>query len=64
MKNTIANWAELPLILNPEILRSVLPLGRDGIYALWNVKGFPGLRLGKKLIVGRRAFQKWLENSQ
>jgi hypothetical protein len=67
-KPFVVDWEELPILLTPKLLLKALPpdsLGRDSIYGLWNIPGFPGLRLGGKggkLVVGREALRHWLEN--
>lgn len=41
-----------------EALGVSLPVG----YSIVKSKGFPSIRLGKRIIVPRKAFEDWLEN--
>ncbi len=63
-KELITDWESLPLLLNAEWILKILPkgtLGRDHVYGLWEMPGFPGLRIGRKKVVGRDALRRWLE---
>lgn len=42
-------------------LQQALGIGRDAAYALANRADFPAIRVGKKIIVPRDAFQRWLD---
>lgn len=42
-------------------LQQALGIGRDAAYALANRADFPSIRVGKKIIVPREAFQRWLD---
>lgn len=44
----------------PEELRDVLPLGRSQIYKMLADGHIPSLRLGKKFVIPRAAFDAWL----
>jgi len=64
-KTFAVDWDSLPLLLTPHILYEALPpgvLGRDHIYGLWELKNFPGKKLGNRKIVGKDALRAWLNN--
>lgn len=46
----------------PELAR-VLGIATVKAYDLVHVKGFPSLRIGKKILVPRAALEKWLEDA-
>lgn len=60
-KTIIANWEDLPIVLDAKDLQRILPIGHNGSYALLNDPGFPSLRIGKKLMVSRTALKAWIE---
>jgi len=35
-------------------------LGRTTVYAMFQIPGFPAVRIGKRLIVSERALSEWL----
>ena len=54
------SFDELPLMLNAQIVADVLGISISGAYELMNEDGFPSKRIGKRVIVPKDAFQKWL----
>lgn len=59
----VLDWSTVPVILGPQdVLRlRLFPGGKAAVYALFHRKDFPAVRHGKRLIVGRDAFRRWLE---
>ena len=55
------SFDELPLMLNAEMVADVLGISRAGAYELMNEDGFLSKRIGKRIIVPKDAFQKWLD---
>lgn len=55
------SFDELPLMLNAEMVADVLGISRAGAYELMNEESFPAKRIGKRIIVPKDAFQKWLD---
>lgn len=53
---------ELPPILTVRHVSSFLGLHKNGAYALFKRQGFPSIFFGKKMIVPRDAFLRWIEN--
>lgn len=60
-------WENLPLVLGPQdLLRlrgTLLPkkLSKATVYAMFHRRDFPSVRVGKRFLVGREAFRRWLE---
>ncbi len=60
MKCQYSNFEALPLVLDAEHVRRVLGLSRAATYSIMRSRGFPSIRAGRRLITGRDAFQRWL----
>ena len=62
MKNSnYQSYEDLPLFLNAELLAKVLGVGVSSAYELMHEKGFPSVRIGKRLIVPRDNLKRWME---
>ena len=66
MKNSMATqFDQLPLMLNAQQIAEMLGLSRAGAYELLHSKGFPTLKVGKRLMVSKENFISWINrNSQ
>ena len=66
MKTTTATaYDQLPLMLNAQQIAETLGLSRAGAYELLHSKGFPTLKVGKRLMVSKEIFISWINrNSQ
>ena len=51
MKTDCRNFEDLPAMLTANELAGALGISRAGAYALIHSKGFPTLRIGKRLMV-------------
>lgn len=60
---TNISWDQLPLILSVPDVAAILGVGRYTAYNLVNSKGFPTIRLGRKLKVPRDKLRAWVEQS-
>mgnify|MGYP000854049318 FL=1 len=49
------------LILSPKDIQELTGFGRTQVYELWRRPDFPGKRLGRRLFVSKKAFERWLE---
>lgn len=49
------------LILSPKDIQELTGFGRVQVYGLWRRPDFPGKRLGRRLFVSKKAFERWLE---
>ena len=59
------SFEELPVALNAVDVAKALGLSRVGAYNLMNSEGFPTLKVGKRLIVSKENFVRWInQNSQ
>ena len=56
-----SDWSQLPLILSIPEVAKILGVGSYTAYALVNQKGFPVIRLGRKLKVPRDKLRAWIE---
>lgn len=54
---------QLPLVLNAVQLARVLGISRSNAYALLHSKGFPTLRIGKRMAVSKEKLLEWLERN-
>ena len=51
---------ELPYTLSVEELAAFLGISRVGAYNLCHAKGFPSVRIGKRILIPRDRFLAWL----
>lgn len=56
------SFDELPLFLDAKVIGELLGLSRTSVYELFHEQGFPYIRLGKKIVVPRDKFIKWIES--
>jgi len=61
MKQIYTEFEQLPVILNAEQLASVLGISRAAAYQLMHSKGFPTIRIGKRMTVPKDKFLEWIE---
>ena len=60
MKPTFTNTNELPFTLSVEEMAGFLGISRVGAYNLAHRKGFPSVRIGKRILIPRDSFLHWL----
>ena len=64
MKNTFTHTNELPFTLSVEEMAAFLGISRvgayNGAYNLCHAKGFPSVRIGKRILIPRDRFLAWL----
>ena len=58
------SFEQLPLTLRAEEVAQILGISRAGAYALFHTEGFPCIRIGKRMLVQRDAFLRWLDEQQ
>lgn len=61
MKNSYCNVDDLPLSLTVEDIGDIMGLSKNKAYELCHSKGFPCVIVGKRMIIPKLAFLKWLE---
>ena len=52
----------LPLSLNVEDVAQILDLSKKNAYELCHSKGFPCVQVGRRMIIPKLAFIKWMES--
>jgi predicted DNA-binding transcriptional regulator AlpA len=62
-KTIFRNLEELPISLNGDDVAAALNISRAGAYNLMNTEGFPTLKIGKRSIVPKEAFLRWIEQN-
>lgn len=58
-----SNVKENPMLLTVSQAAELLQLGRDTMYHLTHVDGFPAIRLGRAVRINRAALQAWLDQN-
>ncbi len=61
MKNSYTSYDQLPLALSAEDVSQVLGISRANAYALMHSKGFPTLKIGKRMTVPKDKLIEWME---
>lgn len=61
MKNNFTSYDQLPLALSAEDISQVLGISRANAYALMHSKGFPTLKIGKRMTVPKDKLMEWME---
>ena len=61
MTSATHSFDDLPVTLKNEQLCSILGISRAAAYQLMRSKGFPTIRIGKRMIVPRDKFIIWME---
>lgn len=61
MKNSYCNVDDLPLSLTVEDIGDIMGLSKNEAYELCHSKGFPCVIVGRRMIIPKLAFLKWLE---
>jgi len=55
------SYEQLPLMLNANQLAALLGISRAGAYELMHSKGFPTLRIGKRMMVNKDHLARWID---
>ncbi len=63
MRINYKSFEELPAMLTAEELAGTLGISKAGAYALLHSKGFPTLRVGKRLMVPKEKLSAWIDRS-
>lgn len=61
MKNSYCNVDDLPLSLTVEDIGDIMGFSKNKAYELCHSKGFPCVIVGRRMIIPKLAFLKWLE---
>jgi excisionase family DNA binding protein len=60
-RKSINNYGQLPLILTVDDLSRIMGISRVVAYELTKTKGFPIIRVGRRITIPKTAFIKWLD---
>ena len=44
-------------------LQEVLPVGKNKLYELVHSKGFPQIKVGRRILIPKKLFEEWLNNA-
>lgn len=61
MSKNYTSLEQLPLALSAEDVAQVLGVSRANAYALMHSKGFPTLKIGKRMTVPKDKLIEWME---
>ena len=61
MTNNYTSLDQLPLALSAEDVAQVLGISRANAYALMHSKGFPTLKIGKRMTVPKDKLIEWIQ---
>ena len=61
--NEIRSYDDLPLTLSADDVAAVLGISRTNAYVLLHREDFPTLKIGKRLLVPRDRFIRWIDES-
>ena len=59
--NIYTNYDQLPLALGAEDIAQVLGISRANAYNLMRSKGFPTLKIGKRMTVPKQKLIDWID---
>ena len=60
IQSKIKSYDELPLFINAKTLADTLGISISSAYELMTEKGFPSIRIGKRLVVQKDKFISWI----
>ena len=63
MEKIFSSIEELPTFLNADDVAAYIGISRANAYNLFHREGFPKLRLGKRLVVQKEKFLKWIDDN-
>ena len=63
MEGTYKSFDELPMMLNADQVSQALGISRAGAYQLMHTKGFPTLKIGKRMVVAKEKLLVWVEKN-
>lgn len=63
MTKLFKNINDLPIVLTADDVKTALNISRAGAYNLMNRREFPSLRIGKRILVSKEDFIRWMETT-
>ncbi len=64
MTNLYTSYDQLPLSLDAEDVAKTLNISQANAYVLLNTKGFPVIRIGKRMVVMKDKLLAWIEQHE
>lgn len=61
MKTDFTNFDQLPIMLTVEQVAQILNLSKTNAYCLFNSTNFPSMKVGKKWLISKNNFMKWID---
>jgi len=61
LKQIFTNYDQLPVMLSPDQVASALGISRANAYTLFHADDFPSMRVGKRMMISKVHFLKWIE---
>ena len=62
MTKLYTHYDQLPIVLNADQLAPARGSSRANAYQLMHSKGFPTIRIGKRMLVPKDKFLEWLDS--
>ncbi len=62
-ESSYKSYEELPLFLNAKTVAQVLGVSPSSGYELMHQQDFPALKIGKRIVVPKDRFIRWVEQS-
>ena len=59
-KSIYKSYDDLPLFLNAELVAKTLGISISSAYELMRERGFPSLRIGKRIVIPKEELRKWI----
>ena len=57
------NYESLPPVMNADQVAATLGISRAGAYQLLHMESFPTLRIGKRMLVPKDKFLRWIDEN-
>lgn len=51
---------EQAICYDMKTLQSVLPIGTNKLYEIVHSEGFPKIKVGRRILIPKKAFEEWL----
>lgn len=59
--SNLTNWGELPDLMTIGETAKFLRRGRNCVYNLCHIKGFPAIKIGRKWLIVTAKLREWVE---
>lgn len=61
MNQMYTKFEDLPVMLNADLVAQALGISRAGAYQVMHSRGFPTIRIGKRMVVPKEKLLEWIE---